>query len=534
MLTAGALIICLCALSVRGHDPMLDAMYVDYGDDYTTDSPFTVLDDGNWLYDLMEESNICDPNPCNNGGSCQRKSDTEFACYCLQPYIGKRCQKVRNVCENVRCGRGGNCVMNVKNPPYYECKCRPPYTGADCRSLPSSVCEPNPCLNGGSCSKGIRRFRCFCPDGYTGKFCEIGSTDCYVGNGETYRGVVSMAENGRECLDWHSYFIVLNGEDPFTMYSDFTGLEQNNHCRNPDGDDKPWCFTKKDGKLQWDYCNVKKCSDGVSPTVPTIPPVPGSPNFSQCGKSLPVRSSRIFGGRKAVPGAHPWQVSVQNKAKGSSFDFQHYCGGILLSSCWVLTAAHCIESNYDYQVVLGGVNIEKEEEMDQTIPVIQTIVHENYRSTPKALYNDIALLKLQVTDSPYCACETRFVKAVCLPDQAFPAGKECVISGWGATETLRVSPQLLNARVFMISDERCRNLDDYRNVLDSSMFCAGTLQGGIDSCQGDSGGPLVCEKNGTQYVAGVVSWGVGCAEKNKPGVYVNVNSFTDWIKNKIN
>lgn len=47
----------------------------------------------------------------------------------------------------------------------------------------------------------------------------------------------------------------------------------------------------------------------------------------------------------------------------------------------------------------------------------------------------VALLQLRVTDSPYCAKETRFVKMVCLPDQIFPAGKQCVISGWGATET---------------------------------------------------------------------------------------------------
>ncbi|KAF3853634.1 hypothetical protein F7725_014322 [Dissostichus mawsoni] len=541
MLTAGALLICLCALSVHGQHHL--TVHVDYGYDYTPDTINPFFDEGDWLYDLMEESSkrswtiihyqlymclhltsklnysffilpfpdSCDPNPCNNAGSCQ----------------------MRNVCENVRCGRGGNCVMNVKNPPYYECKCRPPYHGTNCSSLPSSACEPNPCQNGGSCMKGNRRLRCFCPDGYTGKFCEIAPTDCYEGNGVTYRGVVSMAD-GRECLDWHSYFIVSNGEDPFTMYSDFTGLEQNNHCRNPDGDDKPWCFTKKDSKLQWEYCNVKKCSDGDTAPPTPLTPVPGSAQFSQCGKSPPVPSSRIYGGKKAVPGAHPWQVSVQTKPKGSNFEFGHHCGGSLSlpAGCSLLHTA-CGESNLDYQVVMGGVNIEKQEEMDQTIPVIQTIVHENYRATPQALYNDIALLKLQVTDSPYCAKETRFVKAVCLPDQAFPAGKECVISGWGATETQRISSQLLNARVFVISDEKCKNLDAYRNVLDSSMFCAGTLQGGIDSCQGDSGGPLVCEKNGTQYISGVVSWGKGCAVRKQPGVYASVHAVTNWIKNNM-
>lgn len=67
-----------------------------------------------------------------------------------------------------------------------------------------------------------------CPLTHTSR---IAPTDCYVGNGETYMGVVTMTEDGQECLDWHSYFIFANGQDPFTMYSEFKGLEKNNHCR---------------------------------------------------------------------------------------------------------------------------------------------------------------------------------------------------------------------------------------------------------------------------------------------------------------
>uniref|UniRef100_A0A3B4VI55 trypsin n=1 Tax=Seriola dumerili TaxID=41447 RepID=A0A3B4VI55_SERDU len=519
---------------------------IDYAD-YTTDAPDILFDENDWLFDLLEESSKWPWKTVRNCVSIllfRSIQSFTFTLFCLfQMFVTQTLvtmvahaklnqmnnsnarvlhlteargvkKVVRNICENVKCGHG-DCVINLNKSPYYECKCKPPFQGPNCKS--SSPCEPNPCQNGGSCVKGNRRFRCVCPDGYTGIFCKTASSDCYVENGETYRGDVSTTEQGVECLDWHSNFIMGNNTFNNIVVSLFS-LQ----FRNPDGDDKPWCFFKKQKQLGWDYCKVKKCSE--------VKPQPDPSQFSQCGISQPSRTNRIFGGSKSFPGAHPWQVSVQTRPIGASYEFSHMCGGILLTSCWVLTAAHCVEPTDEFQVVLGGVNIEKQEGMDQTIPVIQTIVHENYRDTPRALYNDIALLKLKVTDSPYCAKETRFVKTVCLPDQPFPAGKLCVISGWGATEKKAHSSQLLNAHVLLISEERCKASHVYGNLLDNSMLCAGTMNGGIDSCQGDSGGPLVCEQNGTHYITGVVSWGHGCGVKNKPGVYANVQTFLNWIK----
>ncbi|XP_056285103.1 hyaluronan-binding protein 2 [Pseudoliparis swirei] len=532
-----ALLFQTCALSALAWDWPGFTETDDTGDfeyyyDYTTDSPAEDYDStfNDWLYELMDIADHCDPNPCLNSGSCGHTANGSFRCVCPEPYTGKKCQTVKDLCKSVNCGRG-TCVV-TPTAPFSECKCKHPYKPPNCTK--ASLCRPNPCQNGGSCLKGLKRFQCSCRPGFSGKLCEVGLKDCYHGDGESYRGMESVTVKEVECLDWNSNFIRQNGGEPFVDYAGFDGIGPHDYCRNPDGDDQPWCFIKNNGKLKWDYCKVRKCT--AAPATPPIigetdpTPAPAPAQFSQCGRPQPSRMSRIFGGKKSLPGAHPWQASLQTRTKGSSGPFRHICGGILLQSCWVLTAAHCIGSGVEMQVVLGGVDIEKEEIFDQVIPVAKAIVHENYKQTPAALQNDVALLQLKVLDRPHCAKETRFVKSACLPSQAFSSGTECVVSGWGVTETQKFgTDRLLDARVLLISQEKCRAPHVYGGDLDDTMLCAGNLRGGVDSCQGDSGGPLVCERNGTHYVVGVVSWGDGCGKKYKPGVYANVGRFVAWI-----
>ncbi|XP_041921976.1 hyaluronan-binding protein 2-like [Alosa sapidissima] len=539
--------------------------------------------DGTWLLEIQDLRGPCDPNPCFNNGICDQKRGEKFKCKCPKPFKGRRCEKAKKVCKKRTCGRG-DCVL-TSTPPYYECKCKEPFKPPNCES--TAACDPSPCLNDGKCIKDGQDFDCVCHDNFSGTFCQVGPDDCYKGDGESYRGNVSETEDGDECLYWNSHFLLNNGVNPFSAYEDSDGLGPHNFCRNPDGEVKPWCFIRRGKRLRWEHCDVRKCSDVVvtyptepqpitedpkatltapvkptyistGPVVPTNQPttVPVKPpsttilvtevtaaqegnipdpnkQFATCGKPQPRRMlNRIYGGVKAIPGAHPWQASLQVRLKGSNQDFRHICGAVLIQSCWMLTAAHCINQNNDMQVILGGLDLGKEESFEQTVAVQMVIVHEGYKETSSAVYNDIALLKLKSTDGK-CTVESQYVKAVCLPNTTLPDGTECNIAGWGATPDSEFgSSQLMDAEVLLISQDRCSDKSVYGKKVDDSMFCAGYLQGGIDSCQGDSGGPLTCEKKGTHYLYGLVSWGDSCGKANKPGVYTNVINFLAWIASK--
>ncbi|XP_019367765.1 PREDICTED: transmembrane protease serine 13 [Gavialis gangeticus] len=243
---------------------------------------------------------------------------------------------------------------------------------------------------------------------------------------------------------------------------------------------------------------------------------------TSCGQRT---SSRIIGGTEAPVNRWPWQASLQ-------YGPIHICGGTIIDAQWVLTAAHCFFMNSvkildDWKVYVGSSDLRQRTE---GYSVSRIIINTNY-SDDQDDY-DIALMKLS---RPLTLSAQ--VRPACLPmyGQKFLTSRSCFITGFGKTKESEenTTPRLREAEVKLIDYRICNSNDVYEGYLTPRMMCAGYLEGGRDSCQGDSGGPLVCEDNGRWYLAGVTSWGTGCGQPNKPGVYTQVTKFLSWIHSKM-
>ncbi|XP_043532492.1 transmembrane protease serine 5 [Chiloscyllium plagiosum] len=246
---------------------------------------------------------------------------------------------------------------------------------------------------------------------------------------------------------------------------------------------------------------------------------------SACGEKHDF--SMIIGGQEAEKGNWPWQVTLYN-------NYQHMCGGSIIDGYWIITAAHCLHrSPHPYSWLVYAGILDRQTILFSSVTsysVEKIIYHDDYDDDTHD--SDIALMKLK---KPVEFSDT--VRAVCLTgyNQQITPGKQCWITGWGHAklDAYQTENILKEASVPIISTEMCNSSCMYNGAITSRMFCAGYKEGKVDACQGDSGGPLVCENVQAWQLTGVVSWGIGCAEANHPGVYTKVSEFLDWIYSTI-
>lgn len=238
-----------------------------------------------------------------------------------------------------------------------------------------------------------------------------------------------------------------------------------------------------------------------------------------------AKTPRIVGGTEAEDGSWPWMAALVYSGM-DSYNGQ-YCGGTLIDEEWILTAAHCTEDFEadGIEVVLNTINLAEDE--GQRFTVDQIIEHENYDSF--TLDSDIALLHL-TAKAPF---ETLPLVESGDPDELAAPMVEATAIGWGATDSQGfIYPEELRQVTVPIVPPRAAVRAYGASTFTINMIAAGIPEGGMDSCYGDSGGPLVVpDSAGDDWVlAGITSWGIGCALPKSPGVYTRVSRFTSWVE----
>lgn len=248
-------------------------------------------------------------------------------------------------------------------------------------------------------------------------------------------------------------------------------------------------------------------------------------------------TEKIVGGTPAEPGEYPFQVAlIASWAPDGEERKGQFCGGSLIASTWVVTAAHCVPDTKpeEVDVYIGSTVLP----IDKNAPgvhgirmhVTAIVSHDDY--DPKNYENDIALLKLEgpVMDQlrPARLPTPEDLKTL------FQVGDPVTVIGWGRTsEQANGADRLMQVIVNVQSNSTCQT--NYMNYIPSTkitgdMLCAGVPQGGKDSCQGDSGGFLGSKSPDGDWVqGGIVSWGIGCARKDLFGVYTRVSNYLEWI-----
>jgi hypothetical protein len=240
----------------------------------------------------------------------------------------------------------------------------------------------------------------------------------------------------------------------------------------------------------------------------------------------PVFEPKIVGGSDSAEDAYPWMAGLLERGEDDRF-FAQFCGGALIHPYWVLTAAHCVEDATpdEIDVLIGSVDLGNASQGER-IPVVEIIMHPDY--DPISFDGDAALLRL-ATPSTAPVLRVNSDTLVEMP------GLIATVIGWGALDADGNNyPEVLQEAQLPLVDFSTANAI-WEDTLTSNMIAAGNLsQGGVDSCSGDSGGPLlVRDFDGAWTLAGLTSFGDGCAMPNSPGIYTRVSQIRPWLLNII-
>lgn len=237
-------------------------------------------------------------------------------------------------------------------------------------------------------------------------------------------------------------------------------------------------------------------------------------------------NSRIIGGDEAPRNQFPYQAGLLMSIPGS--DNTGLCGGSLISTTRVLTAAHCVDIASSVLVVLGAHMLRQDEstQVRINVPGSGLVWHPDYDT--RTLLNDVAMIKF-----PSAVTFNDVIRPIALAEGTNTfANEDAVLSGWGRFgSTQATSPFLRFVNLQVITNLACRIR--FPTIIQDSTICANG-EGNVGGCNGDSGGPLSVQNNGQSLLVGVTSFvsGVGC-ERGFPTGFARVSSFIPWIQSHL-
>jgi len=481
-----------------------------------------------------EEDNSCTSSPCGDHASCWNGDGQSFLCTCDSSHPqGNPYEKCVKCVYDSHCSGNGSCVeeqcvgqssslgpqgfvqVGKKFYQFSQEMLAWPQAQYSCMNMQGRLVElPK--------EGKLNEVQEYLMTHYTNRSFWVGSSD--LDEEGTFRWFYSGDEvasdlwsvpaiKGKRCLRFNKFFMKFSARD----------------C-----DDKAHYICEYTPEIYLPIDDNSVSAEGRARDFATVNP---SSNYNDiCGRRIVSgRSARIVGGGVASYAEWPWTVSLRQYKRGQ---FKHKCGAALVTNRWIITAAHCVKDirPSNLLVRIGEYHVlntnEPDKHVDRRIKKVVT-----HRSFDKITYEyDIALLEMH--DGPVKYQPN--IIPICLPDNDNSlVGQVGTVTGWGRlSEFGQISPVLREVKLPIISNSKCMQM--YRSSgqnewIPNIFVCAGTTGGGQDSCEGDSGGPMVVKgKSGRWQLAGIISWGIGCGDRNRPGVYTRISQFRSWIRNVIN
>lgn len=265
---------------------------------------------------------------------------------------------------------------------------------------------------------------------------------------------------------------------------------------------------------------------GIAVAAAVTPMLAGSPANAVAGTSGPV-DPYIIGGSPASTDDFPYTMALADTRWTSERPSGQVCGGTLVAPAKVVTAAHCVEpadtdpGELRYFRVIGG-RTDMRTDGGTVRDVVRVWIHPLYKRT--GWDGDVAVLTL---DRPMPYRTLRMVRAG--DTDIYQEGSPGRVLGWGVQSDTNEGAKILQqAQVPTVSNADCEAA--YGQFFSARHWvCAAYMQGGVDTCGGDSGGPLILRGR----LAGVTSWGEGCAEPGQPGVYTKLTTYADRVRQEI-